>query len=490
DAALGLLGCPLQNDKTRRHQQWWMEQLIGRLVWDVVPIERLQHRVEDSLRYATKQYVPEQNLTVGLYSTTLGAPEAAPQPAPQKQLVAVEADTERASAAASRAGDEAEPAIAPTPLQGLAIANPNNPEEYIPWGEIQFSAAASDGSTAIAPSSPVTPLPVDQVRVLERSVNLTVNPLTNPEGGVRGGLVVLEDISQEKRMKTTMYRYMTPGVAEQVMALGDDALMVGERKEVTILFSDIRGYTTLTEQLEPAEVVSLLNAYFGTMVEAVFNFEGTLDKFIGDALMAVFGAPLPLDNHGWMAVQSALDMRRRLAEFNYARRHTNQPKIRIGVGISSGEVVSGNIGSQRRMDYTVIGDGVNVSSRLEGVTKEYGCDIILSETTYRLCHDRIWVRELDRIRVKGKEQALGIYELIGDRTQPLDPATEEFLELYQAARRAYLTQDFQQAIQRFEEAKRLREDDQAIAVHISRAYNYLLSPPPTDWDGVHIMTTK
>jgi len=115
-------------------------------------------------------------------------------------------------------------------------------------------------------------------------------------------------------MKTTMYRYMTPGVAERVMALGDDALMVGERKEVTILFSDIRGYTSLTEKLEAADVVSLLNTYFETMVEAVFNHEGTLDKFIGDALMAVFGAPLPLQEHAWMSIQSALDMRRRLAE--------------------------------------------------------------------------------------------------------------------------------------------------------------------------------
>jgi adenylate cyclase len=124
-------------------------------------------------------------------------------------------------------------------------------------------------------------------------MNLTVNPLTNPEGGVLGGLLVFEDISQEKRMKSTLYRYMTPGVAERVMALGEDTMMKGERKEVTVLFSDIRGYTTLTENLEADKVVEMLNAYFETMVEAVFNFEGTLDKFIGDALMAVFGAPCP-----------------------------------------------------------------------------------------------------------------------------------------------------------------------------------------------------
>ena len=191
---------------------------------------------------------------------------------------------------------------------------------------------------------------------------------------MRGGLVVLEDISQEKRMKNAMYRYMTPGVAEQVMALGEDALLEGERKEVTILFSDIRGYTTITENLEASEVVRLLNRYFETMVEAVFNHQGTLDKFIGDALMAVFGAPLSIENHALMAVKTALDMRHRLRQFNLSRPHETQ--LKIGVGISSGEVVSGNIGSQKRMDYTVIGDGVNLSSRLEAITKQYGLSLI------------------------------------------------------------------------------------------------------------------
>ncbi|NJO44008.1 MAG: adenylate/guanylate cyclase domain-containing protein, partial [Cyanobacteria bacterium RU_5_0] len=343
-----------------------------------------------------------------------------------------------------------------------------------------------------SPHPPIpSSLPASQIREIERSVNLTVNPLTNPEGGVRGGLVVLEDISREKRMKATMYRYMTPGVAERVMALGEDSLMVGERKEVSILFSDIRSYTSLTEKMEAADVVSLLNNYFETMVEAVFNFEGTLDKFIGDALMAVFGAPLPLDeNHAWMAVQSALDMRRRLTEFNEKRQAIAQPQIRIGIGISSGEVVSGNIGSQKRMDYTVIGDGVDISSRLEGITKEYGCDIILSEFTYNFCREKIQVRELDRVRVKGKTKPIRIYELIDDRRHSLDPITQDFLELYQAGRDAYISRHFRQAIQHFETAHRLKKHDRAIAIYIDRANHYLLNPPPHDWDGVYTMTTK
>jgi adenylate cyclase len=224
--------------------------------------------------------------------------------------------------------------------------------------------------------------------------------------------------------------------------------------------------------MEAARVVSLLNTYFETMVEAVFNYEGTLDKFIGDALMAVFGAPLPLENHAWMAVQSALDMRQRLAEFNHKRRLNAQPQIRIGIGLSSGAVVSGNIGSQRRMDYTVIGDGVDVSSRLEGITKQ------------------IWVRELDRIRVKGKTKPIRIYELIGDRQTSLDSTTLEFLDLYQAGRDAYTARDFERAIRHFERAQHIKAGDKAIAVHLDRANRYYKAPPPEAWDGVYTMLTK
>jgi len=355
------------------------------------------------------------------------------------------------------------------------IQDSDTPSQYRLWGELSDTAEI---------------VTRDQVQPLERSINLTVNPLTNPEGRVLGGLLVLEDISQEKRMKSTLYRYMTPGVAERVMALGEDTMMKGERKEVTVLFSDIRGYTTLTENLEADKVVEMLNAYFETMVEAVFNFEGTLDKFIGDALMAVYGAPLPLKNHAWAAIQSALDMRQRLDQFNRNRRASNQPEIRIGIGISSGEVVSGNIGSQRKMEYTVIGDGVNLSSRLEGATKEYGCDIVLSEYTYNLCKDRIWVRELDRTQVKGKRKAVNLYELIDLRSTSLDAATREFLNIYANARNAYTGMEFEQAIQLFQQAQQLRPDDKAVNVHIRRAKQYLVQPPPEDWDGVYVMMSK
>lgn len=451
DAALELLGCPLRKPSGKANKKLWEQKLIGRYVWEVVPIENLRMRLEDSLKIGAKHYVPEQSLTVGLH-----------------------VDSQMADDYAAQEDENA--------VYTLVLRDRVNANLFIGWNELP-----SDGKPDLKP----TQFNKDQVREIERSINLTVNPLTNPEGGVRGGLVVLEDISQEKRMKTTMYRYMTPGVAERVMALGEDALMVGERKEVTILFSDIRGYTTLTENLEATKVVELLNQYFETMVEAIFNYEGTLDKFIGDAIMAVFGAPLPLtENHAWMAVQSALDMRRRLEEFNHQRVVESQPQIHIGIGISSGEVVSGNIGSQKRMDYTVIGDGVNLSSRLESVTKEYGCDIVLSEFTYHLCQDHIWVRELDKIRVKGKNKPVSIYELIGDVRNPLESDVKEFLELYSAGRTAYSSRNFKQALNYFGQAQKLRPTDKAVEVHLERSEAYLGNPPSENWDGVHTMTSK
>ena len=405
EAALEMLGCPINQEvKDQTTRKAWEEKLIGRYLWEVIPIENLKFRLEDSLKHGTRQYVPEQNLRVG---------------------------------------------------------------SFLEKEEIDSSQ-------------------IDQL--FERSLNLTVNPLTNPEGGVLGGLVVLEDISQEKRMKNAMYRYLTPGVAEQVMALGENALLEGERKEVTILFSDIRGYTTITENLEAPEVVKLLNQYFETMVEAVFNHEGTLDKFIGDALMAVFGAPLSIENHALMAVKTALDMRHRLREFNLSR--PDEIQFKIGIGISSGEVVSGSIGSHKRMDYTVIGDGVNLSSHLETITKQYGCDIILSEFTYQLCSDYILVRELDKVRVKGKQKAVSIYELIGTNSQPIDLEIEEFLELYIKARQAYMNKKFSQAVNYFELARKIKPEDEAVAIHIQRSLDYIKTPPPNNWDGIHTMTTK
>jgi len=277
----------------------------------------------------------------------------------------------------------------------------------------------------------------------DQSINLSINTMADaidPER-VNGALVVMEDISDEMEVKNLMYKYMTPEVAEALLDSGEAGLG-GQRKQVSVLFSDIRSYTTLTEKLEPEEVVIMLNEYFEEMVDAVFNYGGTLDKYIGDALMAVFGFPAPLEDHRWSAIQTAIAMRQRLDEFNAHREEQGKMPISIGMGIHSDKVLSGNIGSSKRMELTSIGDGVNLASRLEGTSKQYGTDLIVSEQTYAPHADKLVVRELDFITVKGKTQPVTIYELIaikeGDLARPVTPEQQAIIDRYAAGRHHYL----------------------------------------------------
>lgn len=318
----------------------------------------------------------------------------------------------------------------------------------------------------------------------QHSINLSINTIADASdfSQVRGALVVMEDISDEKRLKSTMYRYMTQELAEELLKL-DDAKLGGDRKEVSILFSDIRGYTTLTENLEAEEVVSMLNEYFESMVEAIFAHKGTLDKYIGDAIMAVFGSPLPLKEHAWMALQTSLEMRSRLQEFNAHRYAASKPRINIGIGINSDTVISGNIGSSKRMEFTAIGDGVNLGSRLESVTKYYGCDIIISDNTYKPCQTKVWARELDYIRVKGRNEPVAIYELIGLRSDSIKSEKLQLVDYYHKAREYYLNRDFSLAEAEFTKVLQVDRHDQAAMLHIRRCQHWLQQPPSdADWD--------
>lgn len=320
--------------------------------------------------------------------------------------------------------------------------------------------------------------------IKQHSINLSINTIADAsdQEQVRGALVVMEDISDEKRLKSTMYRYMTQELAEELLKL-DDAKLGGDRKEVSILFSDIRGYTTLTENLEAEEVVSMLNEYFESMVEAVFKHKGTLDKYIGDAIMAVFGSPLPLEDHAWMAVQTSLEMRDRLHEFNQRRYAVDKPGIKIGIGINSDTVISGNIGSSKRMEFTAIGDGVNLGSRLESVSKQYGCDIIISHNTFKPCQDYIWARELDYIRVKGRNEPVAIYELLGLRSDSIESEKLQVIEHYHKGREYYLKRQFTFARAEFAKVLAADNHDKAAMLHLLRCQHWLQSPPTdSDWD--------
>jgi adenylate cyclase len=326
----------------------------------------------------------------------------------------------------------------------------------------------------------------------QHSINLSINSIadTSDSRNVYGALVVMDDISAEKRLKNTMYRYMTQEVAEQLLSSGDLKLG-GDRKQVSVLFSDIRGYTTLTESMEAEEVVQMLNEYFAVMVDAVFNYKGMLDKYIGDAIMATFGSLMPIEEHAWMATQTAIEMRQRLVEFNLSRPESSA--IRIGIGINSDVVISGNIGAANRMELTSIGDGVNLASRLESASKQYGCDIVISESTQKPCADRIWTRELDRIRVKGKNRPVSLYELVGLRSEPISDQKQQAIELYQKGREYYLDRKFRKAMNEFATIlEEVDSQDKAAALHLKRCNHWLESPPTEEiWeDGVWTLTEK
>lgn len=329
----------------------------------------------------------------------------------------------------------------------------------------------------------------------QHSINLSINSIADAKDptNVYGALVVMDDISDEKRLKSTMYRYMTQEVAEALLESGDTGLG-GKKKEVSVLFSDIRSYTTLTEGMEAEDVVAMLNEYFESMVDAVFKYKGTLDKYIGDAIMAVFGSPLPLADHEWCAVQTAVEMGQRLKEFNKKRKAEGKKTLSIGIGLHSDEVVSGNIGSSKRMELTSIGDGVNLASRLEGTSKMYGCVIVISEKTYEACKDRVWVRELDFITVKGKTEPVRIYELLGLKEGPLaqelDPIQKQLIDAYRQGREYYLNREFELAMAEFGKVLEIDQNNKAANLHMERCTHFTAEPPGDDWDGVWKLTEK
>jgi adenylate cyclase len=326
----------------------------------------------------------------------------------------------------------------------------------------------------------------------EHSINLSINTISDAKDSSRvsGVLVVMEDISDEKRLKSTMYRYMTQELAEQLLENPEAAKMGGARKEVSVLFSDIRSYTTITETLEAEEVVEMLNRYFELMVDAVFEHKGTLDKYIGDAIMAVFGSPLKLEDHAWEAVQTAIEMRQRLTGFNIDWVEQHGDPIRIGIGINSDTVISGNIGSSKRMEFTAIGDGVNLGSRLEGASKQYGTDIVISETTYEPCKDLIWARELDYIRVKGKSKPVAVYELVGLRSEPITDEQKRIIDHYSQGLKLYREREFPRALAEFGNVLKLNKLDKSSTLHLQRCQHWLVEPPPEDWDGSWTLTEK
>ncbi|MBI2355387.1 MAG: GAF domain-containing protein [Deltaproteobacteria bacterium] len=321
------------------------------------------------------------------------------------------------------------------------------------------------------------------------SANISVLPLISGEGKKLGTMIMFEDISGEKRMKSTMSRYMDPGLADQLLAGGED-ILGGKSTTATVLFSDIRGFTTLTEELGAHGTVSLLNEYFTLMVDCIQAEGGMLDKFIGDAIMAAFGIPVAHDDNEDRAVRCAIAMINALRNWNAGRAADRKKPVEIGVGLNTDTVVCGNIGSPKRMDYTVIGDGVNLASRLESACKQYSTRILISENTYHRLRGTYRIRDIDDVVVKGKTQPVRIYEVLDYHTDETFPNVMEVTGHFRDGRNAYRSGSWHLAIKSFREALRLHPQDRLSQLYLDRCEHLKANPPEGTWAGVWTMTSK
>ncbi|MGE4527666.1 MAG: GAF domain-containing protein [Rhodospirillaceae bacterium] len=321
------------------------------------------------------------------------------------------------------------------------------------------------------------------------SVNMTVSPLRDGKGKAMGTMLLIEDISSEKRMKSTMSRYMDAALADRLLEAGED-ILGGQAKPATVLFSDIRSFTTLSEELGAQGIVQLLNAYFTRMVDCIQAEGGMLDKFIGDAIMAVFGTPFGHDDDEDRAVRAAIAMLRELADFNIHRTEAGLRPLAIGIGLNTDTVVSGNIGSPKRMDYTVIGDGVNLASRLESASKQYGAQALLSEFTVERLKSTYRMRDIDKVVVKGKTEAVGVYELLEFHTPETFPNMAEVLGHFREGITLYRSRDFATAQTAFTRALAIRPEDKPSQLYIDRCAHFMAEPPPENWSGEWVLSSK
>lgn len=323
------------------------------------------------------------------------------------------------------------------------------------------------------------------------TTNLTMLPLKAGDGDFLGAMVMIDDITAEKRVKSTLSRYMDPKLADQMLADGQsEDIMGGKETDATVLFSDIRGFTTFTERLGAQGTVKLLNEYFELMVDCISEQGGMLDKFIGDAIMAAFGIPIAHGDDEDRAARAAVAMITRLRRWNIERAARGEPPIDMGVGLNTDSIVAGNIGSRKRMDYTMIGDGVNLAARLESACKQYHARILLSENTVKRLRGVYRLREIDRVQVKGKTMHVDIYECLDYHDEESFPNMMDGLGRFREGVQRYREQDWTRAVKSFQEALKANPGDELAKDYIARCRIMKKDPPGEGWDGVLVMKEK
>jgi len=304
---------------------------------------------------------------------------------------------------------------------------------------------------------------------------------------------VLERL-EKLRTRRTLERYVSKNLVKEVLDNPDSyySSLRGVRVPVTILFSDLVGFTTLSEKADPEALVAQLNEYLTRMTSVVFSNGGTLDKFIGDAIMAVWGnvRSLGTAQDAKNCVRAALGMRRELRQLNQKWREQGRMGLGMGIGINQGEVIVGNIGSHERMDPTVIGDAVNLASRLEGLTRIYGVDILVGASAAELARDEVHLRSVARVQVKGKIKPVDVFTFVGARNEEVDPEFVKWLDTYEEGLEKFRTRDFTEAKILFSRFLEFYPDDLLAKIYLDRALKYEQAPPDEAWDAVEVFKSK
>jgi len=309
--------------------------------------------------------------------------------------------------------------------------------------------------------------------------------------GVYTGITLQGFLAEERerlRLKKAFQSYVAPEVVNQIIRHPERLRLGGERRELSILFSDIRGFTSLSEGMAPEALVEVLHDFLDPMSEIIVKHGGTLDKYIGDAIMALFGAPLDVPDHSPKACRTALEMVQTLRTLNQEWLGKGHPSLRIGIGINSGPVAVGNMGSSRLFDYTAIGDNVNLASRLEGLNKFYGTEILISAVTAQQLNGGFVLREVDLVRVKGKKQPIAIYEVLGEGAT--EGRLAPFLEAYVEGLALFRDRQWLQALEAFRAAQALNPHDPLCSHYLQTTQKFGEQPPGPEWDGVTTMAEK
>ena len=326
----------------------------------------------------------------------------------------------------------------------------------------------------------------DEIGQLAHTFNIMIGELEKAYNQIKSfafRAVVAQ--KREQKIRNIFQKYVPNDVIDQVFQ-NPEGMLVGENRVLSVLFSDIRSFTTISESMMPDDLVNSLNRYFSIMVDIVLNRGGVIDKYIGDAIMAFFGAPVKHDNDALESVYAGIEMTEALSEFNDHQSELDMPTWNIGVGINYGVVTVGNIGTEKKMDYTVIGDMVNLASRCEGLTKMYDPPLIITESLWSRVKEDIPCRFLDRVAVKGKTTGVDIYTA----KKQLDDNETRAWDLHAKAMDLYYNRQFNEALEALREISNILPGDGTAEMFKKRAEQHLTSPPPDTWDGVEIITEK